>query len=138
MAENIEINALLEKYKNLFENLPHVDITQTAKGRWFFLEYDVEYNRYHSFCEFTTAEELKRLIAGIMADDVNALLEVVLSDASQSLENADLSADFELKDYSECLPQLIENLKLLRESQERCAGLLNRVAKAIEYVLSTG
>lgn len=137
MAENIEINALLEKYKNLFEKSPHMDVAQTAKGRWFFLEYDVKYNKYHSFCEFKTSDELERLIAGIIADDTNTLLEVGLSDMIQSLESVDISADFELRDYSECLPQLIENMKALHESQERHKDLLKRVTEAIECVLDT-
>lgn len=136
MSENSKIKAMLKKYRNFFGNLSHVDVTKTAQGRWFFLEYDVKYNRYHSFSEFKSADELKMLMANIIADDVNTLLEAGLSDASQSLENVKLSPDFGSKDYSDCLPKLVENVKILHESLKMYGDLLSRVTKAIESVLS--
>ena len=136
MSENSKIKAMLEKYNDFFGKLSHVDVAETAKGRWFFLEYDIKYNRYHSFCEFRSADELKLLMANIIADDVNTLLESGLSVANQSLENVELSPDFGSKDYSDCLPRLVENVKILHESQKMYGDLLSRVTKAIESVLS--
>lgn len=135
MSENDKINATIEKYGDFFAQVAHVDVVQSIKGHWFFMEYDVEHGKYHSFCEFTTADELKRLIAGLIADDANTLLEAGLSEASQSLANVELLPEFEPKDYSDCLPRLVENIKILHESHERYVGLLNRLEKVIECVI---
>ena len=89
MAEGDEaskIMAVAEKYTDYF-NEWHSDIAMGRKGPNFFYVYNDQYRYFEVFEEFTTAEELEKLIIGTMAENMETFNAVALENELDINEN---------------------------------------------------
>lgn len=74
MTEDKKIRKVIEKNEGFFRSTIS-DVAQTEKGIWIFFEYDAKHKYYNSFFQFRTAEELEQIIAAVLADELNILIE---------------------------------------------------------------
>lgn len=74
MSEEKKIRGVLEAYKKYFEDT-NSDVCHSIKDVWFFYQYDSKNDIYECFYQFTTAEELEKIIIGEMLESVNIALE---------------------------------------------------------------
>lgn len=132
--ENERIRQIITKYEGYFRN-SRADVGYTEKNIWFFYEYDEEHRCYDSFIRFHTAEDLERLIAGLIADDLNILLETAVENADYALQEFDMSEAVE-KDYNACIPDLLRNMKILNDECQKNMGKLEVIFKALSGILT--
>ena len=57
MTKTEKIRRVVKEYKNLLK-CTNMDVCESVKGRWYFMQYDEEFEEYESIREFETAEEL--------------------------------------------------------------------------------
>ena len=86
--ETRKIIAVTEKYSDYF-NEWHSDIAMGRKGPNFFYVYNDQYHYFEVFEEFSTAEELEKLIIGTMAENMETFNAVVLENTQKMFENLD-------------------------------------------------
>lgn len=132
--ENDRIREVISKYDSYFRN-SRADIGHTKKNIWFFYEYDEEHSYYDSFIRFRTAEELEKLIAGVIADDLNILLETAVENAYYALQEFDMSEAVE-KDYDECIPELLRNMEVLNREYHKNMNKLDVIFKSLSGILA--
>lgn len=132
--ENERIRQVITKYEGYFKN-SRADVGHTEKNIWFFYEYDEEHRCYDSFIRFRTAKDLKKLIAGLIADDLNILLETAVENADYALQEFDMSEAVE-KDYDACIPDLLRNMEVLNRECQNNMGKLEIIFKALSGILT--
>lgn len=132
--ENERIRQVIAKYKDYFK-YSRADVGHTEKNIWFFYEYDEEHRYYDSFIRFCTAEELEKLIAGVIADDLNILLETSVENAYHALQEFDMSEAVE-KDYDACIPDLLRNMEVLNRECQKNMGKLEVIFKSLSGILT--
>ena len=86
MTEKQRIVSVLEKHKAYFENVRGVDVAFSAKGEYFFYEYNEKYDDYPTFVKFSTAEELEQIIEENIATDFCVNLQEIAEEMLQVLD----------------------------------------------------
>ncbi|MCI8373595.1 MAG: hypothetical protein HFI75_14620 [Lachnospiraceae bacterium] len=132
-TEDLKIMQMILRYDGFFKNT-NADIGLTRKHVWIFYEYDREYQCCNSFFRFQTAEELKRIIAGMIAEDFNILIENTTENIHHSIKEIDME-DAEQKDYSACIPELLSNIEVLNSEMQKSAGMLDTIFQALSNIL---
>jgi len=87
MTEREKVEAVIEKYKDMFAGEDGMDVAVSVKGDFFFYTFSQEYNYYDHFVKFKTAEELEKLIIGNLANDVNCILEPLADELEMQSRN---------------------------------------------------
>lgn len=87
MLEREKVQAVIEKYRELFEGEDGMDVAISVKGEFFFYSFSREYDYYEHFVKFHTAEELERLIIGNMVNDANCILEPLADELEMQSRN---------------------------------------------------
>ena len=111
LTEDEKIRNVIEKYENFFQNTIS-DVARTKKGVWIFFEYDADHDCYNSFFRFKTAEELKQIIAGVVAWEMNMLIEVAAENIQNELEGFDINDV--AQSYNTSIPLLLKNVEILK------------------------
>lgn len=132
--ENERIRQVITKYDGYFKH-SRADVGHTEKNIWFFYEYDEEHSYYDSFIRFRTAKDLERLIAGLIADDLNVLIETAVENADCALQEFDMNEAVE-KDYDACIPELLRNMEVLNRECQNNMGKLEVIFKALSGILT--
>lgn len=140
MTEDEKIKKVIAKYDSFFENTDS-DVGHTKKGVWFFYEYDKGHDYYTSFFRFETAEELERIIAEVLIEEFNILIEITAENIFRGLDNiaAEIN-DASQTCYTICIPKLLKNIEVLNKECQKSAerqevifqsllGVLNGVGK---------
>lgn len=112
------------------------DVGHTKKGVWFFYEYDEEHDYYTSFFRFETAEELEQLIAEVLAEEFNTLIEITAENIFRGLDDiaAEIS-DASQTCYALCIPRLLKNMELLNKEYQKSAERLEIIFQSLSGVL---
>lgn len=117
------------KYRSYFEH-SIADVGHTEKGKWFFYEREQGNGYYHSFVEFATAEELEKIIAESVAEDINVLIDVVSDSIQCKMRYIDINEASRIS-YDECIPELLKNLKALNQGYHDGMEMLDKIFKAV-------
>ena len=86
MTEKQRIVSVMEKNKAYFENVRDVDVAFSAKGEYFFYEYNEKYNDYPTFVKFSTAKELEQIIEENIATDFCVNLQEIAEEMLHVLD----------------------------------------------------
>ena len=70
MTNSEKIRELIRVYKNVWKST-NMDICESLKGHWYFIQYDEEYEECECIREFKTAEELIQMFVYEMAQYMN-------------------------------------------------------------------
>lgn len=108
----------------------------TKKGVWFFYEYDEEHDYYTSFFRFETAAELELIIAEVLIEEFNVMLEITVENIFHGLD--DISAeigDASQTCYALCMPRLLKNMELLNKEYQKSAERLEVILQSLSGIL---
>ena len=86
MTEKQRIVSVMEKNKAYFENVRDVDVAFSAKGEYFFYEYNEKYNDYPTLVKFSTAKELEQIIEENIATDFCVNLQEIAEEMLHVLD----------------------------------------------------
>ena len=110
MNEEQKSEKILEQYKNYF-NTTTADVTTSIKGKRFFFLTDIVSGDIYKLEEFSTAEELERII-----------LQDLISRTHMAISNLNEEIQEELKNHSDLeflvnvLPIMKDNFEIIRNS----------------------
>lgn len=135
MTENEKIEQIIQKYDSYFQN-SNADVGHTSKNMWFFYDYDEAHDYYNSFIRFHSAEELEQIIIGMIADDLNLLIEIAAENTHYALRDININDAVE-KNYEDCIPKLLENMEVLNIECQKSAGKIEIIFKALSGILIT-
>lgn len=133
LTEDQKIRQILNQYSSYFEH-SDADVGHTQKGVWFFYEYDEEHDYYNSFIRFSTAKELEQLIASLLTEDFNILIEVGAEDVHHALRKIQIN-DAVGSCYAECIPILLKNIEVLNSECQKWAEKLDVIYQSFSGVL---
>lgn len=128
MNEEKRINEVVEEYKSIFDNTD-CDIARSRKGIWIFMRLDEEYG-YHTFTRFKTADELRLIIQGEMADDINMVIEGV-GDELQHIKY-DNAEERKLSRFPEMIDELYQNMDRVALYFEEFSGSLKGLQELLK------
>lgn len=112
MNEDKKIENLLEEYKDFFDTST-ADISKTAKGRRFFFYTDSKCGDLYCLAEFTTADELEKIILHEMADKINMTFENIVEEINYEINYTNVS-------YSSCdLGEAVNRLAISLEKIQK-------------------
>lgn len=131
MTEDEKIKEVIAKYDSFFENTVS-DVGHTKKGVWFFYEYDEKHDYYTSFFRFETAEELEQIIAEVLAEEFNILIEITVENVFRELDNiATEINDASQTCYAICIPNLLKNMEVLNKEYQKSAERLEVIFQSL-------
>ena len=125
MAEEDEVSkimAVAEKYSDYF-NEWHSDIAIGRKGPNFFYVYNDQYRYFEVFEEFSTAEELEKLIIGTMAENMETFNAVALEN-TQKIENLDINENVGSYDPDFHIYKLLRQMEIMTGQLEHWSELV--------------
>lgn len=135
MTEDEKIKMTIAKYQKFFESTDS-DVGHTKKGVWFFYEYDEKYNCYSSFFRFKTAEELEQIIAEVLVEEFNMLIEITAENIFHGLDDITTEiSDATQTCYILCIPRLLKNMEVLNKEYQRSAEKLEIIFQSLSGVL---
>ena len=126
MAEEDEVSkimAVAEKYSDYF-NEWHSDIAIGRKGPNFFYVYNDQYRYFEVFEEFSTAEELEKLIIGTMAENMETFNAVVLENTQKMFENLDINENVGSYDPDFHIYKLLRQMEIMTGQLEHWSELV--------------
>ena len=126
MAEEDEVSkimAVAEKYSNYF-NEWHSDIAMGRKGPNFFYVYNDQYRYFEVFEEFSTAEELEKLIIGTMAENMETFNAVALENTQKMFENLDINENVGSYDPDFHIYKLLRQMEIMTGQLEHWSELV--------------
>lgn len=131
MSEDEKIEEVIQEFRALFD-YSDADICHTRKGAWFFYRYDVEHDDFICFNRFTSADELKSILASELLDEVSLAIEVTAEslcskDYGEEIHNMLDSYDFEGR-----VTELLYNLAVINN----CISKYGCVFKALHGLVS--
>ena len=134
MTEDEKIQKVIEENEGFFQNTIS-DVARTKKGVWIFFEYDEEHNYYNCFFRFKTAQELEWIIAEVLADEMNILIETTAENIHHELEDVDIN-DMAQSCYDISIPELMKNMEVLNSELQKGAQKLDAILRSIPSVFS--
>lgn len=136
MNEQQKIEKILERYKDFFETTT-ADISLSHKGRRFFFLTDRKCGDLYGLAEFTTADELERLILIEMVDQITMRLETFTEDMSDEVKRLDVS--YSAFDFNKVLIELHALLSVIKnEMGEHLPEILSFVKGISTYINENG
>jgi hypothetical protein len=126
MAEEDEVSrimAVAEKYSDYF-NEWHSDIAMGRKGPNFFYVYNDQYRYFEVFEEFSTAEELEKLIIGTMAENMETFNAVALENTQKMFENLDINENVGSYDPDFHIYKLLRQMEIMTGQLEHWSELV--------------
>ena len=126
MAEEDEvarIKAVAEKYSDYW-NEWHSDIAMGRKGPNFFYVYNDQYRYFEVFEEFSTAEELEKLIIGTMAENMETFNAVALENTQKMFENLDINENVGSYDPDFHIYKLLRQMEIMTGQLEHWSELV--------------
>lgn len=139
MAEADEagkIMAVADKYSDYF-NEWHSDIAIGRKGPNFFYVYNDQYHYFEVFEEFSTAEELERLIIGTMAENMEAFNAVALENTQKMFEDLDINENVGNYDPDFHIYKLLRQMEIMTGQLERWSELMAGTYRSFANVCKT-
>ena len=133
MTEDEKIREVIERYEGFFGSTIS-DVAQTKKGVWIFFEYDAEHGYYNSFFQFRTAEELELIIAQVLADEMNILIETTAENIHIGLQEIDIN-DMAQGSYDVSIPELLKNMEVLNSEFQKSAGRMDVILRSMPGIL---
>lgn len=121
--ETRKIMAVAEKYSDYF-NEWHSDIAIGRKGPNFFYVYSDQYRYFEVFEEFSTAEELEKLIIGTMADNMETFNAVVLENTQKMFEDLDVNEKIGEYDPESHIYDLFRQMEIMTGQLEYWSELM--------------
>ena len=126
MAEEDEVSRIMaaaEKYSDYF-NEWHSDIVMGRKGPNFFYVYNDQYRYFEVFEEFSTAEELEKLIIGTMAENMETFNAVALENTQKMFENLDINENVGSYDPDFHIYKLLRQMEIMTGQLEHWSELV--------------
>ena len=126
MAEEDEVSrimAVAEKYSDYW-NEWHSDIAMGRKGPNFFYVYNDQYRYFEVFEEFSTAEELEKLIIGTMAENMETFNAVALENTQKMFENLDINENVGSYDPDFHIYKLLRQMEIMTGQLEHWSELV--------------
>lgn len=126
MAKEDEVSkimAVAEKYSDYF-NEWHSDIAMGRKGPNFFYVYDDKHHYFEVFEEFTTAEELEKLIIGTMAENMEAFNAVALENTQKMFDDLDINENVGNYDPEFHIYKLLRQMEIMTGQLEHWSELM--------------
>lgn len=132
LTEDEKIQRVIKKNEGFFQNTIS-DVAQTKKGVWIFFEYDEEHSYYNCFFRFKTAKELEWIIAEVLADEMNILIETTAENIHHELEDVDIN-DVACGCYDISIPELMKNMEVLNNELQKGAQKMDAIFRAMPSV----
>ena len=129
MTEDEKIQKVIEENEGFFQNTIS-DVARTKKGAWIFFEYDREHNYYNCFFRFKTAQELEWIIAEVLADEMNILIETTAENIHHELADIDIN-DAAQSCYDFSIPELMKNMEVLNSELQKGAQKMDAIFRAM-------
>jgi hypothetical protein len=139
MAEADEVSkimAVADKYSDYF-NEWHSDIAIGRKGPNFFYVYNDQYHYFEVFEEFSTAEELERLIIGTMAENMEAFNAVALENTQKMFEDLDINENVGNYDPDFHIYKLLRQMEIMTGQLEHWSELMAGTYRSFANVCKT-
>ena len=136
MAEEDEVSkimAVAEKYSDYF-NEWHSDIAIGRKGPNFFYVYNDQYRYFEVFEEFSTAEELEKLIIGTMAENMETFNAVALENTQKMFENLDINENVGSYDPDFHIYKLLRQMEIMTGQLEHWAEMVSATYRSLANV----
>ena len=139
MAEEDEVSrimAVAEKYSDYW-NEWHSDIAMGRKGPNFFYVYNDQYRYFEVFEEFSTAEELEKLIIGTMAENMETFNAVALENTQKMFENLDINENVGSYDPDFHIYKLLRQMEIMTGQLEHWSELMAGTYRSFANVCKT-
>lgn len=133
MTEDEKIREAIKEHEGFFKSTIS-DVAQTEKGVWIFFEYDAEHRHYNSFFQFTTAGELEQIIAEVLADEMNLLIETTAENIQFGLQEFDINDAAQIS-YEISIPELLKNMEVLNRELQKSAGRMDVILRSMPGIL---
>ena len=133
MDEKDKILAVVRKYNLFFEN-NDADILFSVKGAYYYYEYNKKYKHFEAFIEFKNAEELERIVASTVMDELDTVLAVIGENVNEKFE--DIAVDDARTEYHEGYNFIAASnkLKLIAEQFEKMGSWLSWICESLAVV----
>lgn len=118
-----KIMAVAEKYSDYF-NEWHSDIAIGRKGPNFFYVYNDKYHNFEVFEEFSTAEELERLIIGTMAENMETFNAVAMENTQKMFDELDINENVGNYDPDFHIYKLLRQMEIMTGQLEHWSELI--------------
>lgn len=134
LTEDEKIRKVIESNEGFFQSTIS-DVAQTKKGVWIFFEYDAEHGYYNSFFRFNTARELERIIAEVLADEMNILIETTAENIQLGLREFDINEAAQ-SSYGASIPELLKNMEVLNREFQKSAERTDVILRSMPGIFS--
>lgn len=129
MNEDEKIQSVIEQYKAYIDT-SNSDICHSIKGVWFYYTYDSKNSIYESFYQFSTSEELEKIIIGEIIDTINIAIECTAEEIVYA-NNKQVAVDVDIipmkYDFSGRLKELYTNINAVNNTlylfEEACKAV---------------
>lgn len=118
-----KIMAVADKYSDYF-NEWHSDIAIGRKGPNFFYVYNDKYHYFEVFEEFSTSEELERLIIGTMAENMETFNAVALENTQKMFDELDINENVGNYDPDFHIYKLLRQMEIMTGQLEYWSELI--------------
>lgn len=135
LTEDEKIRKVIEKYEGFFQSTIS-DVAETKKGVWIFFEYDAGHGYYNSFFQFRTAVELEQIIAGVLAEEMNILVETTAEEILYGLEEFDINETAQVC-YDASIPELLKNMEVLNRELKKSTERMDVIFRSMPGVFSS-
>lgn len=133
LTEDEKIREVIKEHEGFFQSTIS-DVAQTEKGVWIFFEYDAEHGYYNSFFQFTTAGELEQIIAEVLADEMNILIETTAENIQFGLQEFDINDAAQIS-YEISIPELLKNMEVFNRELQKSAGRMDVILRSMPGIL---
>ena len=133
LTEDEKIREAIKEHEGFFQSTIS-DVAQTEKGVWIFFEYDAKHRHYNSFFQFTTAGELEQIIAEVLADEMNILIETTAENIQFGLQEFDINDATQIS-YEISIPELLKNMEVLNRELQKSAGRMDVILRSMPGIL---
>lgn len=134
LTEDEKIRKVIESNEGFFQSTIS-DVAQTKKGVWIFFEYDAEHEYYNSFFRFGTARELERIIAEVLADEMNILIETTAENIQLGLREFEINEAAQ-SSYGASIPELLKNMEVLNMEFQKSAERADVILRSMPGIFS--
>lgn len=133
MNEDEKIQSVIEQYKAYIDTSGS-DICHSIKGVWFYYTYDSKNSIYKSFYQFSTSEELEKIIIGEIIDTINIAIECTAEEIVY-VNNKKVAVDVDIiptkYDFSDRLKELYTNINAVNNT----LYLIEEACKAVHSIV---
>ena len=128
-----KIMAVTEKYRDYF-NEWHSNIAIGRKGPNFFYVYNDKYHYFEVFEEFSTADELEKLIIGTIAENMETFNAVVFESTQKMFDELDINENVGNYDPEFHIYKLLRQMEIMTEQLEHWSELVAGTYRSVTNV----